>query len=95
MDPPVEGVAHFPELPHKSLPYAVKQLISHEVEVEKMRREESPNLPPAQPEKSASKAQPQQEKAKDSANKAPAVPNHLNQKLKAKANSRSHLNLAV
>merc|ERR1712029_773997 len=73
LDPPVESVAHFPELTHKSLPYAVKQLISHEVEVEKMRREESPNLEPSKPAKPAAKAQDK------------ALPNHLNQKLKAKA----------
>ncbi|ELW67773.1 Chromosome transmission fidelity protein 18 like protein [Tupaia chinensis] len=39
LDPNVEEVCRFPELPaHKPLTYQAKQLIAHEVEVEKMRR---------------------------------------------------------
>ena len=77
--PPVESIAHFPDIPHKSLPYAIKQLISHEVEVEKMRREEGPAVSAAA-EAAAAAATPTA-----AGDKKPAVPNHLNQKLKAKA----------
>jgi hypothetical protein len=40
----VEEVVYFPELNHPSLPYAIKQMIAHEVEMEIMRRKEGPNL---------------------------------------------------
>ena len=70
LDPGVEDVVHFPDIPHPSLPYAVKQMIAHEVDVERMRRDEP--LPPPE----AAPRAPE--------NKPAAVPNHLNQKLKAK-----------
>ena len=42
LDPELEEVVYFPSIHHTSLPYAIKQLIAHEVEVEKMRRD-NPN----------------------------------------------------
>jgi hypothetical protein len=38
----VEDVIFFPELPHQNIPYAIKQMIAHEVEMEIMRRKEGP-----------------------------------------------------
>ena len=42
MEPCVEDVIFFPELPHPTIPYAIKQMIAHEVEMEIMRRKEGP-----------------------------------------------------
>ena len=38
----MEDVIFFPELPHQNIPYAIKQMIAHEVEMEIMRRKEGP-----------------------------------------------------
>ena len=83
LDPGIEDVAYFPDISHKSLPYAIKQMIAHEIEVEKMRRDEPaadlkiPQQPDIQ-EKSKKEENPFEQTEK-------RLPNHLNQKLKAKA----------
>lgn len=41
LDPSIEDIIHFPDVKHKSLSYSLKQLIAHEVEVEKMRSDNS------------------------------------------------------
>ena len=43
LEPCVEDVVFFPEINHATLPYAVKQMIAHEIEMEQMRRQEGPN----------------------------------------------------
>ena len=83
LDPPVECVAHFPDIPHKQLPYAIKQLISHEVEVEKMRREEGQPTPL---DKKTSEDKKTEDSKKEGKGDKLAVPNHLNQKLKVRSN---------
>ena len=77
-------MAHFPDIPHKQLPYAIKQLISHEVEVEKMRREEGQPTPLDTKTSEDKKSEGSKKEGKGDKS---AVPNHLNQKLKV----RSHL----
>ena len=73
LDPHVEDVVQFSDLKHDQLPYAIKQLISHEVEKEKMRKSDE------------SLIQIREEKSKNPSKKeAPAVPNHLRQKLEVK-----------
>lgn len=71
LDPHVEDVVHFQDIKHDQLPYAIKQLISHEVEKEKMRKSEVHVQ-----EKTVKKT----EVKKDN----PAVPNHMRQKLEIK-----------
>lgn len=68
LDPNVEEVALFPDIQHAQLPYAIKQMIAHEVIKEKMRRSEPVAIP--EPEKPA-KAEKE-------------LPNHMKQKLEAK-----------
>ena len=85
LDPELEEVAYFPDIKNNVLPYAIKQLVAHEVEVEKMRRKE-----PSTDENSIAKqVVPKKENIKDIDKKeegvksANVIPNHL-QKLKAK-----------
>ena len=47
LEPCVEDVVFFPELNHPTVPYAIKQMIAHEVEMEIMRRKEGPIPNPA------------------------------------------------
>jgi hypothetical protein len=42
LEPSVEDVVYFPDLNHSTMPYAIKQMIAHEVEMEVMRRKEGP-----------------------------------------------------
>lgn len=35
----MDEICHFPGIEHRSLSYAIKQLISHEIDLEKMRKE--------------------------------------------------------
>ena len=76
-------MAHFPDIPHKQLPYAIKQLISHEVEVEKMRREEGQPTPL---DTKTSDDKKSEDSKKEGKGDKSAVPNHLNQKLKVRSN---------
>merc|ERR1712226_947815 len=79
LDPELEEVVYFPNIPHTSLPYAIKQLIAHEVEVEKMRRD-TPNdsgKDIIKPEGIKSRVK------KEAAKPSDVVPNHM-QTLKAK-----------
>lgn len=79
-------MVQFPNIKHCSLPYAIKQLIAHEVQMEKMRRSE--------PQKPAGRSQPEEARkprqtdlgasAKEKADEGDALPHHLRQTLKAK-----------
>lgn len=40
LEPCVEEVVFFPEQNHSTMPYAIKQMIAHEVQMEIMRRKE-------------------------------------------------------
>ena len=73
LDPNIEEVAYFKDINHTQLPYAIKQLIAHEVEKEKMRRSDA-----GRPE-----VIPEEKKAEPSTKKA-ELPNHLRQKLEIK-----------
>ena len=71
LDPNIEAVAQFPNIFHQKLPYAIKQLVAHELMKEKMRRSE-----PVTPMNIAESAKPK--------NAVENVPSHLRQKLTAK-----------
>lgn len=73
LDPNIEDVAYFKDIQHQSLPYAIKQLIAHEVEKEKMRRSDT-SVPTAAPVT----------KVAQDGDKEKELPNHLRQKLEAK-----------
>lgn len=77
LDPELEEVVYFPSIHHTSLPYAIKQLIAHEVEVEKMRRDNPNDSETIVSKKDVSKSKNERESDKN------VVPNHM-QKLKAK-----------
>ena len=82
LDPELEEVAYFPNIVHNSVPYAIKQLIAHEVELERMRKKDllvEEELPTTKNLKGNSITKEKKETSKLSEN----VPNHL-QKLKAK-----------
>ncbi len=80
LDPAIDDVAQYPGITHGQLPYSIKQLISHEVAKEKMRRDEPVSnakpIPIAKEDK-RSKNEGEAEKRKE-------LPNHLRQKLTAK-----------
>ena len=80
LDPELEEVVYFPNIDHTSLPYAIKQLIAHEVEVEKMRRDAPIDSADAPSKVALPKSKDQKEPEKVTPN---TVPNHM-QKLKAK-----------
>jgi len=97
LDPPVEEVAHFPDINHRSLPYAIKQMIAHEVEVEKMRREDESRRGPtptgnhplaatssSTDQKTAAENGPPNQPAGAGSGSAAAPSNHWNQKLQPK-----------
>ena len=46
LDPNIEDIAYFKDINHSQLPYAIKQLISHEVEKEKMRKADVSSIQP-------------------------------------------------
>ena len=77
LDPNIEDVAYFKDINHTQLPYAIKQLIAHEVEKEKMRRSDAgKELEVIEEEKSqTTSASPATKKE---------LPNHLRQKLEIK-----------
>ena len=78
LDPNIEKVAHFPNIiNHQQLPYAIKQLVAHEVSKEKMRRSE-----PVTPMNIAESAKPKD--PTEIKNAKENVPSHLRQKLTAK-----------
>lgn len=83
LDPELEEVAYFPDIKNNCLPYAIKQLVAHEVEVEKMRRKE----PSTEQHSTTSQVVPKREithiDKKEDVKSANVIPNHL-QKLKAK-----------
>ena len=85
LDPELEDVAYFPNIVHSTIPYSIKQLVAHEVEVEKMRRKEPSTGRELSTNKSISKESDsvKQNKQKEAAKLPENVPNHL-QKLKAK-----------
>ena len=78
-DPNVEEVAYFPAIQHIQLPYALKQLIAHEVDKEKMRRG---GISGEGDVGQANKMESKKEKAEETANQP--IPSHLRQKLQAK-----------
>ena len=78
LDPGVDEVAHFPGITHGQLPYSIKQMISHEVAKEKMRRDE-PAVAVA-----TKRVEPSKEALEKSDDKPKELPNHLRQKLSAK-----------
>ena len=51
LDPSVDDIARFPAVrPQRhALSYALKQLVSHEIDLQRMRREEPPQPPPQPP----------------------------------------------
>ena len=71
-DPNIEEVAYFPDMQHPQLPYAIKQLIAHEVDKEKMRRGHADQI--SEVKKVAAQAKPDEEAA------AP-IPSHLRYKI--------------
>jgi len=85
LEPELEDVVYFPNITHSNLPYSVKQLVAHEVEVEKMRRKEHPNLEASTKIKISNQDNTKSEKTTENKPKmqTSTVPNHL-QKLKAK-----------
>ena len=85
LDPELEEATYFPNISHYSVPYAIKQLVAHEVEVEKMRRKEPSYDQEAPTNQRVSKADKENmRQIKDNLKlTSNAVPNHL-QKLKAK-----------
>ena len=85
LEPELEDVVYFPNITHSNLPYSVKQLVAHEVEVEKMRRKEQPNLEASTKIKISNQDNTKSEKTTENKPKmqTSTVPNHL-QKLKAK-----------
>ena len=48
LDPSVDDIAHFPTVrpQRRTLSYALKQLVSHEIDLQRMRREEGAAGPP-------------------------------------------------
>ena len=85
LDPELEEVVYFPDIKNNVLPYAIKQLVAHEVEVEKMRRkepsfDENSTTNQVVPKKEIIKHNDKKDEGVKSAN---VIPNHL-QKLKAK-----------
>ena len=83
LDPELEEVAYFPDIPHYSLPYAIKQLVAHEVEVEKMRRKEPSSDKLTINQMGAKGDTVKQEDQKVDVKSANVIPNHL-KKLQAK-----------
>ena len=85
LDPELEEVAYYPDVKNIGLPYAIKQLVAHEVEVEKMRRKEpSPEQSSTRNQVVMKKEMLKETDKKEMASKSTnVVPNHL-QKLKAK-----------
>ncbi len=71
LDPDIEAVAHFRDISHPQLSYAIKQLIAHEVEKEKMRRSDYVENKAVEAEKKGPAT-------------VPVLPNHKRQKLEAK-----------
>lgn len=76
LDPNIEAVCYFKDIQHQQLPYAIKQLIAHEVDKERMRRSED-SVPTTSSAYTAAIAKPKDEKEKE-------LPNHLRQKLQVK-----------
>ena len=85
LDPELEEVAYFPDIPHYSLPYAIKQLVAHEVEVEKMRRKEpsSDQKLTTNPVRAKSETVKQEGQKVEDVKSTNVIPNHL-KKLQAK-----------
>lgn len=85
LEPELEDVVYFPNITHSNLPYSVKQLVAHEVEVEKMRRKEHSNIEDSTKIKMSNQDKTNPSKAIENKQKiqTSTVPNHL-QKLKAK-----------
>ena len=79
LDPNIEEVAYFQDINHNQLPYAIKQLISHEVEKEKMRRSDA-----GRPEVIPEEKNTESSSTSGSASKKTELPNHLRQKLEIK-----------
>jgi len=78
LDPDIEAVAHYPNIFHQKLPYAIKQLVAHELMKEKMRRSE-----PVTPMNIAESAKPKDPTGNKNADEK-NLPSHLRQKLTAK-----------
>ena len=79
LDPNIEDVAYFKDINHTQLPYAIKQLIAHEVEKEKMRRSDAGKEPEVIEEE---KSKTTSASGSDATKKE--LPNHLRQKLEIK-----------
>ena len=79
LEPELEDVVYFPNITHSNLPYSVKQLVAHEVEVEKMRRKEQPNLEASTKIKISNQDNTKSEKTTENKPKmqTSTVPNHL------------------
>ena len=93
LDPSVDDIAHFPTVrpQRRTLSYALKQLVSHEIDLQRMRREEGGGGPPpaaaaaasakesrkADPTRSVARQQPGEQQKEEGEEEEATTPRHL------------------